>query len=52
MPESFSVLIHELRGLCLDMQLLGGDGEKPSRTAAPTAAATASAGAIMGGQNL
>ncbi len=27
MPESFSVLIHELRGLCLDMQLLGGDQE-------------------------
>ena len=30
MPESFSVLIHELRGLCLDTQLLGGgtDGAK------------------------
>ena len=27
MPESFSVLIHELRGLCLDTQLLGGDQE-------------------------
>ena len=27
MPESFSVLIHELRGLCLDTQLLGGDVE-------------------------
>ena len=27
MPESFSVLIHELRGLCLDTQLLGGDIE-------------------------
>jgi DNA-directed RNA polymerase subunit beta len=26
MPESFSVLMHELRGLCLDMKLLGGDG--------------------------
>ncbi len=25
MPESFSVLINELRGLCLDMHLLGGD---------------------------
>ncbi len=25
MPESFSVLMHELRGLCLDMKLLGGD---------------------------
>jgi len=27
MPESFSVLIHELRGLCLDTQLLGGEQE-------------------------
>ncbi len=26
MPESFSVLMHELRGLCLDMKLLGGEG--------------------------
>jgi len=25
MPESFSVLMHELRGLCLDMKLLGGE---------------------------
>ncbi|NLF21649.1 MAG: DNA-directed RNA polymerase subunit beta, partial [Lentisphaerae bacterium] len=25
MPESFSVLMNELRGLCLDMKLLGGD---------------------------
>ena len=31
MPESFSVLIHELRGLCLDTQLLGGDVEPKSR---------------------
>ena len=28
MPESFSVLIHELRGLCLDMELLGGDADR------------------------
>ena len=28
MPESFSVLIHELRGLCIDMQLLGGNSDK------------------------
>ena len=42
MPESFSVLIHELRGLCLDTQLLGGDqigakrkGETPAATPAP-----------------
>ena len=31
MPESFSVLIHELRGLCLDTQLLGGDVEPKGR---------------------
>ncbi|HCG20493.1 MAG TPA: DNA-directed RNA polymerase subunit beta, partial [Verrucomicrobia bacterium] len=32
MPESFSVLIHELRGLCLDTQLLGGetDARRPA----------------------
>ena len=33
MPESFSVLIHELRGLCIDMQLLGGDADKLAPTA-------------------
>ena len=44
MPESFSVLIHELRGLCLDTQLLGGDmesrrkKEKQTSTPAPAAA--------------
>ena len=27
MPESFSVLIHELRGLCLNMELLGDERE-------------------------
>jgi DNA-directed RNA polymerase subunit beta len=31
MPESFSVLMSELRGLCLDMKLLGG----PEKTATP-----------------
>ncbi len=41
MPESFSVLIHELRGLCLDMQLLGGDADKPARPATPAPAAAA-----------
>ena len=32
MPESFSVLMHELRGLCLDMKLLGdeNDAQPPS----------------------
>ncbi len=29
MPESFSVLMHELRGLCLDMKLLGGETAAP-----------------------
>ena len=29
MPESFSVLMHELRGLCLDMKLLGGETARP-----------------------
>ena len=52
MPESFSVLIHELRGLCLDMQLLGGESEKPSRAAAAMASAAGAGAAIMGGQNL
>jgi len=63
MPESFSVLIHELRGLCLDMQLLGGDAEKPTRSGAntvvqqptaPVAAAPAAdlVGTLLGGTNL
>ena len=30
MPESFSVLMHELRGLCLDMKLLGGEQLSPA----------------------
>ncbi len=33
MPESFSVLIHELRGLCLDTQLLGGEASSKKRKA-------------------
>ena len=47
MPESFSVLIHELRGLCLDTQLLGGEqiGQKRKGEAAAAAAATAPAAA-------
>lgn len=40
MPESFSVLIHELRGLCLDTQLLGGSTEKKRKQEASAAAAT------------
>ena len=39
MPESFSVLIHELRGLCLDTQLLGGDVETKKRKAEVSAGA-------------
>ena len=37
MPESFSVLIHELRGLCLDTQLLGGDQDSRSKQKDSTA---------------
>ena len=42
MPESFSVLIHELRGLCLDTQLLGGNDtrRKNDAVAATTGVAT------------
>ena len=41
MPESFSVLIHELRGLCLDTQLLGGDTvSKKRRNEVSSAAST------------
>ena len=38
MPESFSVLIHELRGLCLDTQLLGGEAETRRKAESPVAA--------------
>ena len=40
-PESFSVLVSELRGLCLDMRLLGGSNEEeqqPSKPASPVPA--------------
>ena len=40
MPESFSVLIHELRGLALDTQLLGGEVEGKRRKAELSAAAS------------
>ena len=43
MPESFSVLIHELRGLCLDTQLLGGDIETKKRKAEVSSAASTEA---------
>ena len=56
MPESFSVLINELRGLCLDMQLLGGDAEKPSSRQAAVPAVTplvaSSSVTGIGGMNL
>ena len=39
MPESFSVLIHELRGLCLDTQLLGGEVETKRRKGEVSSAA-------------
>ncbi|MGN0853929.1 MAG: DNA-directed RNA polymerase subunit beta [Kiritimatiellia bacterium] len=55
MPESFSVLIHELRGLCLDTQLLGGemDGKRktegPSASTATTVPAAAAADDLLAG---
>jgi DNA-directed RNA polymerase subunit beta len=41
MPESFSVLINELRGLCLDTQLLGGETEGRRKAEGPASAPTA-----------
>ena len=54
MPESFSVLIHELRGLCLDMQLLGGDADKFAPAARPSAESkdVADVTDLLGGVNL
>ena len=59
MPESFSVLIHELRGLCLDTQLLGGDqptrrvkDEVPTANAAPAAEAAAADDLLSGALTL
>jgi DNA-directed RNA polymerase subunit beta len=44
MPESFSVLIHELRGLGLDTQLLGSEVEgKRRKTELSSAASTEAA---------
>jgi len=43
MPESFSVLIHELRGLGLDTQLLGGDQQKHRKQEVISAAASTEA---------
>ena len=56
MPESFSVLIHELRGLCLDTQLLGGEVERRRKAetpaATPATAATAADDMLSGALNL
>ena len=59
MPESFSVLIHELRGLCLDTQLLGGDQdsrrkrrETSSAVSAETAEAAAADDLLSGSMNV
>ncbi|MGN1287816.1 MAG: hypothetical protein ACI4XG_14710, partial [Bradyrhizobium sp.] len=56
MPESFSVLIHELRGLCLDTQLLGGETEAKRKTetslampSAPAASAAVPADDLLSG---
>ena len=59
MPESFSVLIHELRGLCLDTQLLGGEADgrrktdgQPAPTATPAPEAKAADDLLSGALNL
>ncbi|MGN0833444.1 MAG: DNA-directed RNA polymerase subunit beta [Kiritimatiellia bacterium] len=59
MPESFSVLIHELRGLCLDTRLLGGEQEGKRRpqevssaAATETAQPSASDDLLAGALNL
>ena len=54
MPESFSVLIHELRGLCLDMQLLGGDTDKfaPAARQAADSKDVTDVTDLLGGVNL
>jgi len=58
MPESFSVLIHELRGLCLDTQMLGGETSKHAKkfedidAAAPAADKEADGDLLAGALNL
>jgi hypothetical protein len=59
MPESFSVLIHELRGLCLDTQLLGGDMDSRRKaegaklqSATPAAESAAADDLLAGALNL
>ena len=54
MPESFSVLINELRGLCLDMQLLGGDTDKfaPATRQSADVKDVADVTDLLGGVNL
>ena len=58
MPESFSVLIHELRGLCLDTQLLGGEhesrrkGDGKAAKAAKAAEAAAADDLLSGALNI
>ena len=59
MPESFSVLIHELRGLCLDTQLLGGEaaskrakGESKASSSSTPAQAEAADDLLAGALNL
>ena len=58
MPESFSVLIHELRGLCLDTQLLGGEVERRRKndnaptSSTPTQTAAVADDLLAGALNL
>jgi DNA-directed RNA polymerase subunit beta len=35
-PESFNVLVRELKGLCLDVQLLGGENQEETSSAVRT----------------
>ncbi len=49
----FSVLIHELRGLCLDTQLLGGEyeggGKRRKQEAQANTASEADSGDLLSG---
>ena len=52
MPESFSVLIHELKGLCLDTQLLGGEAEGRRKSDVQAAATSAQVTEAKASDNL
>ncbi len=52
MPESFSVLIHELRGLCIDTQLLGGTQDERRKKEPVAAQEAAPAAETAAGDDL